>query len=948
MTEYIIPFKQGDIIAELGGGERPIFHPNIDVRQLSTVDIVADFNKSLPIPNDSYNGIFCKYLLEHLSWRRTKPFLKEIFRVIKPGGTAIFITANLLEQAKVLVNNSIWNENLINMIFGGQRFDENKDFDEQWDSNAHHNGFSPEYITRLLKDVGFQKVKIIPIQTEVGPTDMIVETKKPIPIMSEIIDNQSHNSSHPFDRLYFEGGTYIGEGYRDFNVHYNTLKMLLDRKPESVIDIGGARGYIVKKLNDLNIPSTCIDISEHCYHTRATDSFVLHDLTKIPYPFIDKQFDLAVSISVLEHISEDKISQVLKEIARISKRSFHGITFDHDPNDIDKTHINIKPIEWWKSKFEEMLSTYPDYKYEILDKEDTEKGIPILPTNQDNLIKLNIGSFINMFHHSWQNIDMIDLTDFAKQNGYIFKQIDVSKELSYNNNSVDLIISSHILEHLDRDKGKKFLSECLRVLKPNGIIRLSVPDTELLTKNYLDNTIDQYKHVNIGVEKSTDSAQSLYELLLSGHNTTYDYDSLSKLLSKVGFTDIKKMAFNKSNSKEIDRQTIDMYPTISLYVEATKPNQPKGPIITTGPITTRSTIEKGNLKEKLRIALISTPFFGVPPQKYGGLEQIVWDLAETLDELGHETTIFAPEGSKATKNGKLVVTGPSVETVGVDWFEEEKKRYNVYKDIINPEKFDLIHDHTWYAFTYLLKQKYPNLNVLHTHHGHMGWETAPPFPKPNLVAISDFMKKSTIQYFSQRGYNIDCQYVRNSVNIQKYIFHSKKTDRLLFVGRLSAFKQPHISVEVARKTNHKLDIVGSTFADSHEYINQLEKLIYGDPNMSIFKDVDNDVKIEKMQNAKALIFPSKMQEPAGLVSIEAMSCGTPVIAFNDGAISEYVIHGKTGYICNNVQDMIDAVNKIGMIRPEDCRKHVEDNFSRLKMAEEYIKLYQRILDNNEW
>src|SRR3990167_1780931 len=218
--------------------------------------------------------------------------------------------------------------------------------------------------------------------------------------------------------------------------------------------------------------------------------------------------------------------------------------------------------------------------------------------------------------------------------------------------------------------------------------------------------------------------------------------------------------------------------------------------------------------------------------------------------------------------------------------------------------------------------------------------------KPNLVAISQFMQKYTIQYFKQKGYDVNCQFVRNGVDTNKYPFQHTKTDRLLFVGRLSTFKQPHVAIELARKTNHKLDILGGTFVDSMEYVAQLDKMVENDPNIKIYKDVDHNFKIKKMQDAKALIFPSRMDEPAGLVACEAMSCGTPVIASNDGAISEYVIHNETGFICDNMTDMIDALNKIHTIKPEDCRKRAEE-LSRTKMAENYLKLYRSMIDGDE-
>ncbi len=981
--EYSLPFRYNSKIIELGGGDNPTFHPNYDIRQLPNVDIVIDVNNVLPIQNEDCDGIYCRYCLEHLSWRRVNNFLSEIFRIIKPNGIAVFITSNLLEQAKVLVNNPKWDEKVPSMIFGDQNYQ-----DSQWNSNAHHSGFSPEYIDRILRAVGFGDVRIIPIQTEVGPTDMIIEAYKVKEVTYSIIGNMEEENientrrdsitetgkninkytTHQFNRSYFDGEAYTGMGYQDFPVHYNTVDFIKKRDPKSVIDIGGARGYIVKRLNDQGIRATCMDISEHCWHSRATDSFILHDLTNVPWPIKDNEFDLAVSVSSLEHIPEDNIDSVIKEISRISQRGLHGITFEITPQDIDKTHLSgtIKPKEWWISKFKEIS---PDYPVEIVDKEEMEVGPIIVPSSPDNLVKLNIGSFINMNHYGWTNIDKLNLSDFAKQNGYIFRQEDVSNSIPYGNNSVDIITASHFLEHLDRNEGKKFLSECLRVLKPNGIIRLTVPDTELITRKYIDKSISEYRHLNVGVEKSDDDTQSLYELLLSGHKTVYDYGSLSKLLYRIGF-DIQKMEFNKSNSKEIETQTIDMFPTLSLYVEATpalvyndidenvKQDTNKvtstndisknWQIITAGKSDTEQNIQICNSDRKLRISLISTPFFTVPPKGYGGLEQVVWDLAIGLDELGHEVTIFGPEGSKATPHGRVITTGPSLSTVNVDWFQSEKNAYNVYKDMINDNDFDLVHSHTWFGFPYLLKSKYSQLKIIHTHHGFYTWESPPPFSKPNLVAISKWMKDHAEQYFRQRGFNVQSEYVHNGIDLDKYPFNPdiKRTDRLLYVGRFSRFKQPHVAIQVARRSNLPIDLVGGTFIDDVNYLKEIESMCNGD-NISIYKDVPHDFKIKKMQEAKCLIFPSKMGEPLGLVAQEAMACGTAVVASRDGAIPEVVLHDRTGFVCDTEEEMVEAIKNIDKIHPFECRKRAEE-FSRLKMAENYVKLYQRTLNNDEW
>lgn len=358
----------------------------------------------------------------------------------------------------------------------------------------------------------------------------------------------------------------------------------------------------------------------------------------------------------------------------------------------------------------------------------------------------------------------------------------------------------------------------------------------------------------------------------------------------------------------------------------------------------------------LMIGLISTPFFQVPPSSYGGLEMVVWDLACGLDELGHEVTIFGPQGSSCPPHGHLVEICESNNTVNVDWFKLEKQNYEVYKDLIDDKKFDVIHDNTWFAFPYLLKQKYPQLKILHLHHGGFNWDSIPPFGKPNLVAISQFMQNYTIQYFKQKGYNVGCSFVRNGINLERYPFDPNivKTQNLLFVGRYSSFKHPDWAIEVAKKTDHEIDLIGGSFVDSVDYLNHIglmcDSIDAGVGKIRMWKDVSHDFKIKKMQEAKTILIPSKMGEPLNLVSIEGQACGTCMIALADGGLPETIVNGKTGFICNNIDEMVDIIkkNKVDTIKSEDCRKHIESNFSRLVMAKGYEKLYYKILKGEEW
>ena len=160
------PFKAGMRVIELGGGATPRFHPNADVRWLPQVEIVCDFNYPLPIPSGQYDGLYCSYALEHLSWRHVHGFLSECHRILRPGGIAVFITANLWEQCRVLTHASDWDENLICMLFG----------DQNYAANTHRCGFSPEYATKVLKDIGFYEIAIYPHPQAV--TDMIVQAHK--------------------------------------------------------------------------------------------------------------------------------------------------------------------------------------------------------------------------------------------------------------------------------------------------------------------------------------------------------------------------------------------------------------------------------------------------------------------------------------------------------------------------------------------------------------------------------------------------------------------------------------------------------------------------------------------------------------------------------------------------------------------------------------------------
>ncbi|GAG97838.1 unnamed protein product, partial [marine sediment metagenome] len=251
---------------------------------------------------------------------------------------------------------------------------------------------------------------------------------------------------------------------------------------------------------------------------------------------------------------------------------------------------------------------------------------------------------------------------------------------------------------------------------------------------------------------------------------------------------------------------------------------------------------------KLKIAITAAPFITVPPSHYGGAEIIIYDLAESLAKMGHDVTVFAADGSNVP-GCKVVEYGPPVEKVKVNWAEAEKKAYDVYKDQL--DEFDIINDHTWFGYPYLSKVKNPKLKIIHTHHGHLNWKSKPPgIDKLNLVAISDFM----VSVYKNQGFT--SKRVYNGVNMERYPFKAEKGDRLLYVGRFSKFKQPHVAIEVAKRLDMEIDLLGGTFVDDKTYLNMVREMVVGYPKAKMYEDAPHEKKLELMQNAKALIFGS--------------------------------------------------------------------------------------------
>ena len=337
----------------------------------------------------------------------------------------------------------------------------------------------------------------------------------------------------------------------------------------------------------------------------------------------------------------------------------------------------------------------------------------------------------------------------------------------------------------------------------------------------------------------------------------------------------------------------------------------------------------------MKIAQIAPIWYAIPPKGYGGIEYVVHCITEGLVERGHDVTLFA-SGDSVTK-AKLISSfdiAPS-ERIG-----------QAYPDLLHvmqayqmADEFDIIHDHSGLIGPVI--GSFVETPVLHTLHGPATQEAKEFYGrmKDQLYynGISDYQREE----FGNLNF---VGTIYNGVDLGKYEYQEKKDDYLFFLGRMNPEKGAHVAVEIAKRTGKKLLMV-SKMTEPHEkayFEKEVKPRLV--PNVELMGEVDVPTKIEMFKKASCVLFPIQWPEPFGLVMTEAMACGTPVLAIRNGSVPEVIADGKTGFICNTVEEMIKAVDKIGQIRPIDCRRHVEENFSTDRQVERYEAAYRKILE----
>lgn len=341
---------------------------------------------------------------------------------------------------------------------------------------------------------------------------------------------------------------------------------------------------------------------------------------------------------------------------------------------------------------------------------------------------------------------------------------------------------------------------------------------------------------------------------------------------------------------------------------------------------------------KLKIAQIAPLWHRIPPKEYGGTERVVSALTEELVARGHDVTLFATQDSLTS--AKLISTLPKgLRELGANAnVASELTASHVGRAYKMQDEFDIIHDHV--GFSGLPAAQFSKTPVIVTMHGQITptkrklYEV---YDKPYYISIS----KSQIKYSPNINWSGT---VYNGLPMEDYPFNSSDKGYLLFVGRISKLKGVHLAIDVAEILELPLIIAARLDKRDVPYFKKYIK-----PRLSEkirwVGEVNERNRNNLMANALCFLNPITWKEPFGLAMIEAMTCGCPVIAFNKGSIPEVIQDGKTGFVVEDVRQMIGAVDKIKNIARSDCRKFALENFSAKTMADRYEEIYYSIFEN---
>lgn len=339
----------------------------------------------------------------------------------------------------------------------------------------------------------------------------------------------------------------------------------------------------------------------------------------------------------------------------------------------------------------------------------------------------------------------------------------------------------------------------------------------------------------------------------------------------------------------------------------------------------------------MRIAQVAPLAERVPPAGYGGIELMVSRITDELIRRGHDVTLFASGDSETlarleSVHPRALRLDPNVREWGI---YEMLQLSQVYE---HAAEFDIIHSHMGCAtlpFASLVKTP-----TVHTLHGILTPDNRKLFThhrQQSYISISDAQRDADLNYLCT---------VYNGIDLHDYPFQEKfdEAPYLAFVGRISPEKGPQHAIEIAKKSGWKLKMAGKVDAVDREFYAKEILPLIDNEQIEYLGEVSHAEKVEVLSNAAVTLFPITWREPFGLVMIESMATGTPVLGMAMGSVPEVIAHGKTGFVCQSYEEMAQLIPATLEFDRKACRDHVEENFSVRKMVDGYEAAYRQVIE----
>jgi glycosyltransferase involved in cell wall biosynthesis len=338
----------------------------------------------------------------------------------------------------------------------------------------------------------------------------------------------------------------------------------------------------------------------------------------------------------------------------------------------------------------------------------------------------------------------------------------------------------------------------------------------------------------------------------------------------------------------------------------------------------------------MKIAQVSPLYESVPPKLYGGTERVVHYLTEELVAMGHDVTLFA-SGDSAT-SAQLVPGCDRAVRLDEKCLDKLAPHYVMMEEVERQKKnFDIIHSHIDYMHFPLIRRS--QAYHLATLHGRLDtpelkamYQEYPDIP---LVSISDSQRKPIPDANWKRT-------IYHGLPDNLFRFNARPSDYIAFVGRISPEKRIDRAIDVAIKAGITIKIAAKLSHVDEEYFETHLKKLFEHPLVDYLGEINDHEKQDLLGNAMALMFLIDWPEPFGLAMIEAMACGTPVVAYPNGSVPEIIDNGVNGIIVNSQDEAIKAVQNISLLSRRKCRQIFEERFSARRMAMDYLDVYQSV------